>query len=121
MEISVARSNVLGILQEYENDKFTFNFKVLETENNFHAMKRIVLRTLYAFCNPLGFIQPIVMTMKIFLKKLCIEKLEWDVELSDSKTTEQQKLVKVLKTEKVVKLGPKYSTMAVDDEIFGTE
>ena len=120
MEISVARSNVLGILQEYENDKFIFNFKVLEIENNFHAMKRIVLRTLCilqstrihpADCND----------HENIFKKLRIEKLEWDVELSDSKTTEQQKLVKVLKTEKVVKLGPKYSTMAVDDEIFGTE
>ena len=26
-----------------------------------------------------------------------------------------------IRTEKVVKLGQKYSTMAVDDEIFGTE
>ena len=42
------------------------------------------------------------MGMKIFFQKLCIEKLEWDAELSDSKVTEWQKLVDVLTTEEVV-------------------
>ena len=79
-EITVARSKVLGILWDDENDEFIFNFKeVLEIANNFNITKRNVLRTLSAFYDPLGFIQPIVMSMKIFFQKLYIEKF------SDSK------------------------------------
>lgn len=46
------------------------------------------LKTLSAFYNLLGYTESIVMGMKIFFQKLCIEKLEWDAELSDSKVTE---------------------------------
>ena len=49
------------------------------------------------------------MSMKIFFQKLCIEKLEWDAELSESKATESQTLVEVLQTEDVVRSGRKYS------------
>ena len=56
-EIPVARSNVLGLLWDDENDEFIFNFKeVLEIANNFNITKRTVLRTLSAFYDPLGFI-----------------------------------------------------------------
>ena len=40
------------------------------------------------------------MSTKIFFWKLCIEKLEWDAELSDSKVTEWQNLVDVLTGDK---------------------
>ena len=60
--------------------------------------------------------------MKIFFQKLFIENLEWDAELSESKAMEWQKLVKVLKTEDVIRAGRKYSSKAADDdEIFRTE
>ena len=90
-EIPVARSNVLGILWDNENDEFIYNFKeALEIVSNFNITKRNISRTLSAFYDPLGFIQPIVMRMKILFQKLCIEKLEWDAELSNSKATEWQ-------------------------------
>ena len=112
-----------GILWDDENDEFIFNFKeVLEIANNFNITKRNVLEALSAFYDPLGFIQPIVMSMKIFFQKLYIEKLEWDAELSGSKAMEWQKLVEVLKTEDVVRVGRKYSSKAFnEDEIFRTE
>ena len=53
---------------------------------------------------------------------MCIEKLELDAELSVSKATEWEKLMEVLKTEDVVRVGQKYSSKAVDeDEVFRTE
>ena len=49
-EIPVARSNVLGLLWDDENDEFIFNFKeVLEIANNFNIMKRNVLRLYQRF------------------------------------------------------------------------
>ena len=39
------------------------------------------------------------MSMKIFFQRLCIEKLEWDAEISESKAREWQWLMEVLKTE----------------------
>ena len=77
---------------------------MLEIENNFNITKRNVLRSLSAFYDPLGFIRLILMSMKISFRKLCIEKLEWDAELSDSKVTKWQMLVEVLKTEEVVRI-----------------
>ena len=60
--------------------------------------------------------------MKIFFQKLCIEKLEWDAEFSDNKATEWQKLLKVLKTEEVVRISRKYSSKALDeDKILRTQ
>ena len=95
---------------------------MLEIANNFNITKRNILRTLAAFYDPLGFIRSIVMSMKIFFQKLCIEKLEWDAELSVSKATEWEKLMEVLKTEDVIRVGRKYASKAVDeDEIFKTE
>ena len=90
----------MGILLDDENDEFIFNFKKhLKMANNFNTTKRNVLRTLSPFYDPLGFIQAIVMSMKIFFQRLCIEKLEWDAEISESKATEWQWLMEVLKTE----------------------
>ena len=89
---------------------------MLETANNFDITNRNVLKTLSAFYDPLGFIQPIVMGIKIFFQKLCIENLEWDAELSESKAIEWQKLEEVLKTEDVVRVGRKYSSKAVDED-----
>ena len=104
-ETAVAKSNVFGILWDNKNDKYIFNFKeVLEIENNFNITKRNVLRSLSAFYDPLGFTRLILMSMKILFRKLCIEKLEWDAELSDSKVTKWQMLVEVLKTEEVVRI-----------------
>ena len=49
-EITVARSKVLGMLWDDENDEFIFNFKeVLEIANNFNITKWNVLRTPSAF------------------------------------------------------------------------
>ena len=95
---------------------------MLKELNNFNIKKQNVFRTLSGLYDPLRFIQPIVMSMKIFFQKLCTEKLEWDAELSETKATEWQKLVEVLKTEDVVRVGRKYSSKAVtEDEIFRTE
>ena len=112
----------MGVLWDSENDEFIYNFKeVLEIANNFNIKKRNVSRTLSAFYDLLGFIQPILMSMKILFQKLFIEKLEWDAELSNSKATEWQKLVKISKTNDVVRVERKYSSKAVDeDEILGT-
>ena len=62
------------------------------------------------------------MTMKIFFWKLSIENLEWDAELSGSKAMKWQKLMEVLKTEEVARVGWKYSSKAMDeDETLGTK
>ena len=110
------------MLWDNENDEFIYNFKeALEIATNFNITKRNLSRTLSAFYDPLGFIQPIVMRIKILFQKLCIEKLEWDAELSNSKATEWQKLVEMLKTKDVVRVERKCSSKAVVEyEILGT-
>ena len=105
----------MGILWDNENDEFIYNFKeALEIVSNFNITKRNISRTLSAFYDPLGFIQPIVMRMKILFQKLCIEKLEWDAELSNSKATKT-------KTKDVVTVERKCSSKGVVEyEILGT-
>ena len=68
---------------------------MLKRANSINITKRNVLGTLPAFCDPQGFIQPIVMTMKIFFQTLSIEQLEHDAELPDSKAMKWQKLMEV--------------------------
>lgn len=48
--------------------------------------------------DPLGLINPIVVTMKMFFQKLCIEKLEWDDILPDKYLKEWHDLLENLST-----------------------
>ena len=51
--------------------------------NELKPTKRNILRTLSSFYDPIGLIQPILISVKILMQKICEKKLEWDVIIDD--------------------------------------
>ena len=45
--------------------------------------KRNVLSVVCSFYDPVGYIQPVVVQLKIFFQEICKKKYEWDEELQD--------------------------------------
>ena len=78
---------VLGIPWDDLRDVFCLDFsKVLQTANLLRPTKRNVLRIVSSFYDPLGFIQPLIINLKILLQEICKLKLDWDTEIDETLT-----------------------------------
>lgn len=76
---------VLGIQWNSETDTFHFDLnQVAEKANDLVPTKRNILSVLAGLYDPLGLISPLAVSIKVLFQELCVEKLGWDDELSDS-------------------------------------
>ncbi|XP_043465288.1 uncharacterized protein LOC122500432 [Leptopilina heterotoma] len=69
---------VLGIFWEPSTDAFIYRFSKLSSEN---PSKRTLLSAVASLFDPMGWISPVTITVKILLQKLWLRKLDWDDEL----------------------------------------
>ena len=72
---------VLGLLWDKVKDEFVFSFKHLLKDKVDKPTKRNVIKLLASIYDPLGVLNPIVVTFKVFFQKLCLSKLGWDEHL----------------------------------------
>ena len=73
---------VLGIIWNYSSDQLSIDLnKVIENAKLLPPTKRSVLKVVAQVCDPLGWISPVVITMKILFQKLCMDKEDWDTPL----------------------------------------
>lgn len=80
--ISENHSNkVLGISWNTTEDYFSISCP--NTININPLTKRNVLSIIAQIYDPLGFVAPLIVTAKIFLQKIWLEKMTWDQVLSD--------------------------------------
>ena len=78
-ESELKPSKILGIIWNETNDTIVFNFfKNWNFSKTLSATKRNVLNVLAMFYDPIGFLQPIIINLKIIFQKLCKLKLSWD-------------------------------------------
>ena len=69
----------LGIIWDNEKDVFVFDFSQLVQEGKkLEPTKRNVLKILSSFYDPIGLIQPIIISLKILMQRICKHKLNWD-------------------------------------------
>lgn len=66
---------VLGIFWEPSTDAFIYRFSKLSAEN---PSKRTLLSAVASLFDPMGWISPVTITVKILLQKLWLRKLDWD-------------------------------------------
>ena len=83
---------VLGLNWDTASDEFFFDpTDLYNYGNSLPATKRSVLKLTAKIFDPIGFLTPFTIEMKILFQELCLERIEWDGEL-------EGKLLKLWKT-----------------------
>lgn len=97
-ELSHGGVKVLGINWDTKSDKMYFNFdQWSEDVNSLPATKRSLLTLTAKIFDPLGFLTPFVILMKILFQILCVDKIGWDEELKGDLLTRFQSTVSEIK------------------------
>lgn len=83
--LSKGDSKVLGVNWDSDSDKLLFDLdNVVAFAKSLPPTKRSVLKLAAKIFDPLGMLTVFTINLKIFFQQLCIEKLNWDVELEGS-------------------------------------
>ena len=70
---------VLGVCWDVANDVFIFNLQELACiAESLKSTKRNIVSLVGKVYDPLGFLAPVVIRLKVFLQELCKVKLDWD-------------------------------------------
>ena len=73
---------VLGMSWNTHDDEFIFRFQeLIKYANSLPLTKRSVLKVTAKIYDPMGFLSPLTVGMKILFQKLCIDKKDWDSDL----------------------------------------
>lgn len=73
-------SKVLGISWQPDRDTFSVTLPKIELQHT--ATKRQVLSVIAQIFDPIGLINPFIVTAKVFMQKIWLEKMSWDEQLS---------------------------------------
>ena len=70
---------VLGVRWDTSSDQLLFNLEeIASTAKVLTPTKRTIVSLVGSFYDPLGYLAPVVVHFKIFLRQLCKAKLDWD-------------------------------------------
>ena len=89
---------ILGLKWDEDNDEIILNFtQNINEAKDMVATKRNILKFIAGIYDPLGFIQPLIVSLKIIFQKICVEKIEWDEIVSDEILCSFTKVINQLK------------------------
>ena len=89
---------VLGIRWNVSLDQLTFSLDaMLEVTTTVKPTKRVVISLIGRVYDPLGFLAPVTVRLKILMQELCKNKLGWDQPLDGELLAKWTKLVEQLK------------------------
>ena len=84
-ETEQGRVKVLGMTWNVKTDRFEYDFsKLLEYMKSLPVTKRSVLKLSAKIFDPLGFLSPFTIALKILFQSLCVEGVVWDDALRDT-------------------------------------
>jgi len=70
---------LLGVDWDNIKDELTFNFtELVESMHRLPCTKRSLLKFTASLSDPLGFLSPFVITLKMLFQTLCTDKVNWD-------------------------------------------
>ena len=85
---------LLGVQWIHDTDEFKFHLSKLQVHaRSLPSSKRSVLRITAAIFDPLGFLSPFVINLKVMFQKLCVNKSHWDDPLPAELAQRWNKLV----------------------------
>ena len=74
---------VLGITWDHDSDELIIDLsQIIKSSQNLPVTKRTVLKLTAQVYDPLGWISPVLIEMKLLFQKICQTKGDWDEELS---------------------------------------
>ena len=77
-----SKEKLLGITWDDANDEFVYNLdETIVNRNHAQSTKRQVLSIICSFYDPIGIIQPIVVSLKILFQEICKTNIDWDEQL----------------------------------------
>ena len=83
-EIKPDHHKVLGLTWNFIKDEFVFDFEeLISVAKTLTFTKRNLLRLTAMFFDPIGFISPVIIEMKIVLQEITVLKLGWDTPLPE--------------------------------------
>ena len=88
---------LLGVLWNSSQDYLTFNLnELIEYAKSLNASKRSILKLTAKIFDPLGFLSPFVIQMKILFQDLCCGQFGWDDPLSEKTYSNWKKIISEL-------------------------
>ena len=80
---NLSGEKILGITWDENEDFLIISFEDIdENTNNIKITKRIILKVVSSCFNPVGWIQPIIVQLKIIFQESCKLGFDWDDEIS---------------------------------------
>ena len=77
--VKETEQKVLGLLWNPDMDVFIIRFQdLVKAAESLPATKRSILKIVASVYDPMGFILPVILPMKMLFQQLCIEKGDWD-------------------------------------------
>ena len=76
-------TKVLGLTWNKKEDNLCFYFDEIRSKFTKNPTKREVIHAVASIYDPLGLINPIVVKLKTFFQKVCLEKIDWDDYLNE--------------------------------------
>lgn len=74
-----SEQKVLGVTWNVTTDQIIFSLhSIAELAREMNPTRRNIISLIGKFYDPLGFLAPIVITLKIFMHALCQAKVQWD-------------------------------------------
>ena len=75
---SINDDKVLGVYWDHKKDIISLKINEVHQEAKNIPTKRNILSVIASVFDPVGYLQPIVIKLKILFQKICRSKLEWD-------------------------------------------
>lgn len=106
-------SKLLGLNWNSHDDCFKFDFtQLLEYAQQLEPTKRSLLRILAKIFDPLGFLSPFTIRLKLMFQGLCVEACDWDTTLTGSDSEEWNSILKEIQELNKVKVLRYYSLLS---------
>ena len=120
--IESTADKILGIIWDENSDTLNFDLKeIIETACSNIPTKRNILSILSSFYDPLGLIQPIIISLKILFQDICKRKVDWDTEIPDDLKETWFSLISSLKHANTIEIKRPYTTATVNDPVVEYE
>ena len=84
LDVQNNEAKVLGILWDKDKDEFVFKLGETKLEAKKKYTKRNILGKIASIYDPIGFLSPIIVKLKILFKNICNAKGGWDDVIDDS-------------------------------------
>ena len=105
-KLNSGHEKVLGLSWDIESDNFIFQFsRLADAAEKVDLTKRNLLSLLASQFDPIGWIGPIIIRMKMLFQDICRENIEWDVKLEGQFKHKWEEIVKHLLSIKTIEIS----------------